>query len=109
MYKVAVAMRIFISLPSLKHQSIAFGLTVDVDIAALVSFNASRAASPEPCGPRGTAPKRSLPPRERARRAASPAPRRRLRDAIAHQETREERYTRINRGERGAARSLAHE
>ncbi len=46
-------------------------------------------------------------------RAASGVPRTSTtptrRDAIAHQETREERYTRINRGERGAAHSLAHQ
>ena len=50
-------------------------MTVDVDIAALACLYASRAASPEPCGPRGTAAKRSFPPRGRASPASStPSP-----------------------------------
>ena len=76
MYKVAVAVRILSALSSLATQSQLFGVTVDVDIAALACLYASRAAAPEPCGPRGTATKRGFPPRGRASPASSkPSPR----------------------------------
>ena len=79
MYKIAVAARILSGLASSCVNSQSehpFGrMTVDVDIAAHACLYASRAAAPEPCGPRGTATKRSSASRGRASPASStPSP-----------------------------------
>ena len=92
MYKIAVSLDIYHRLMSLLPQSKLISVTVDVDIAIHACLYASRAAAPEPCGPRGTALKRSSASRARAAAPTHPRP---SADAVAAIATHEEQWKSI--------------